>query len=537
MRSMHRPTTFLLAILLCSATAFGQPAPRREPAQPQAAQAPGREVSPAPAPPSGVPAAVPVEKLSTTNGHVVQIEGQQVRYTATAGTLPIRNAAGKAIASMFFVAYTRDGEDARARPVAFLYNGGPGSATVWLHMGSFGPKHVQLAAEGFQPAPPFHLTDNANSLLDVSDLVFVDAIDTGYSRPAPGEDPKQFHGVRGDIRAFGEFIRTYLSRFDRWASPKYLIGESYGTMRSAGMAGELQQQQGIELNGIVLISSVLDYLTKGYASGNDLPYVIFLPTYTATAWYHKKLPADLQADFSRAIQEARAFSTGEYLLALEKGNRLSDAEKATIVQKLARLTGLSPEYIEQSNLRVTDMRFRTELLRSEHKTVGRLDGRFTGMDADAAGERQEYDPANEAIHGAFTAMFNDYVRQELKFDTEMSYPTSGDVRPWSYDDFTNRYLNLADTLRSAMARNPFLKVFVANGYYDFATPFGGTEHTFSHIGFEPAYRDRIQLAYYDAGHMMYIRPSEQKKLKADIARFIQSTRGGQPRGTETSTAR
>jgi carboxypeptidase C (cathepsin A) len=534
---MHKPATFLLAILLCSAAAFGQPAPRREPPQPPAAPAPGRDVSPAPAPPSGVPAAVPVEKLSTTSGHVVQIEGQQVRYTATAGTLPIRNAAGKAIASLFFVAYTRDGEDARARPVAFLYNGGPGSATVWLHMGSFGPKHVQLAAEGFQPAPPFHLTDNANSLLDVSDLVFVDAIDTGYSRPAPGEDPKQFHGVRGDIRAFGEFIRTYLSRFDRWASPKYLIGESYGTMRSAGLAGELQQQHGIELNGIVLISSVLDYLTKGYASGNDLPYVIFLPTYTATAWYHKKLPADLQADFTKAIQEARAFSTGDYLLALEKGNRLPDAEKATIVQKLARLTGLSPEYIEQSNLRVTDMRFRTELLRSEHKTVGRLDGRFTGMDADAAGERQEYDPANEAIHGAFTAMFNDYVRQELKFDTEMSYPTSGDVRPWSYDDFTNRYLNLADTLRSAMARNPFLKVFVANGYYDFATPFGGTEHTFAHIGFEPAYRDRIQLAYYDAGHMMYIRPSEQKKLKADIARFIQSTRGGQPRATETSTAR
>lgn len=529
---MRTSATLVLGILLGTTAAFGQPAQRRQsPQATQATQAPGRELAPAPGP-SSTSATVPVEKLSTTTGHVIQMDGQQVPYTATAGTLPIRDSKGKVTASMFFAAYTRDGEEVSARPLAFLYNGGPGSATIWLHMGSFGPKHVQLGSEGFQPAPPFRLTDNPNSLLDVCDLVFVDAIDTGFSRTAPGEDPKQFHGVRGDIQAFGEFIRTYLSRFDRWASPKYLIGESYGTMRSAGLAGELQSRHGIELNGIVLVSSVLDYLTKGYASGNDLPYVIFLPTYTVTAWYHKKLPADLQADFGKAVQEARAFSTGDYLLALEKGNRLSEAEKTTIVQKLARLTGLSSEYIEQSNLRVTDVRFRTELLRAEHRTVGRLDGRFTGIDADAAAERQEYDPSNEAIKGAFTATFNDYVRQDLKFESDMSYPTSGDVRPWSYDDFENRYLNLADTLRGAMARNPYLKVFVANGYYDFATPFGGTEHTFAHIGFEPTYRDRIELAYYDAGHMMYIRPSEQKKLKADVSRFIQATRGRAVAGTK-----
>lgn len=527
---MRRSAPLLVALLLCTTNAFGQGTPRREAAQ--AVPAPGRELSPTPDSPSRPAGGIPVEKLSTTAGHAIQIDGQQVRYTATAGTLPIRDPKGKVTASMFFAAYTRDGEDVSARPLAFLYNGGPGSATIWLHMGSFGPKHVQLAAEGFQPAPPFRLTDNPNSLLDVCDLIFVDAIDTGFSRTAPGEDPKQFHGVRGDIQAFGEFIRTYLSRFDRWASPKYLIGESYGTMRSAGLAGELQSRHGIELNGIVLVSSVLDYLTKGYASGNDLPYVIFLPTYTVTAWYHKKLPADLQADFGKAVQEARAFSTGDYLLALEKGNRLSEAEKATIVQKLARLTGLSPDYIEQSNLRVSDTRFRTELLRSERKTVGRLDGRFTGLNADAVAERQEYDPSNEAIKGAFTATFNDYVRQDLKFESDLSYPTSGDVRPWSYDDFENRYLNLADTLRGAMARNPYLKVFVANGYYDFATPFGGTEHTFAHIGFEPTYRDRIELAYYDAGHMMYIRPSEQKKLKADVSRFIQATRGKAVAGTK-----
>lgn len=534
---MRRPAVFLIAFVLTAVTVAAQPAPRRPGQQAQPAPAPGREVAPAPAPPASPSSGVPVEKLSTTTGHAIQIDGQAVRYSATAGTLPIRNAAGKPVASMFFVAYTRDGEDPRTRPIAFLYNGGPGSATIWLHLGSFGPKHVQLAPEGFQPAPPFRLTDNPNSLLDVSDLVFVDAVDTGYSRTAPGEDAKQFHGVRADIRAFGEFIRTYLSRFDRWSSPKYLIGESYGTMRSAGLAGELQQQHGIELNGIVLVSSVLDYLTKGYASGNDLPYVIFLPTYTVTAWYHKKLPPDLQADFAKAVQEARTFATGEYLLALQKGNRIGDAEKATIVQKLARLTGLSAEYIERSNLRVSDTRFRTELLRAERRTVGRLDGRFTGIDADAAGERQEYDPSNDAIKGAFTATFNDYVRRELKFETELAYPTSGNVRPWSYDDFENRYLNLADTLRGAMARNPFLKVFVANGYYDFATPFGGTEHTVSHIGFEPTYKERIELAYYDAGHMMYIRPSEQKKMKADLARFIRDTRGAQVRSGEPTAAR
>ncbi len=529
---MPRAVALVLALTLSAAPTFAQPAPRRAPAQQPPVAAPGRDVTP-PVSPQGV---VPVEKLSATTGHLVQIDGRDVRYTATAGTLPIHDPKGKVVASMFFVAYTREGEDARTRPIAFLYNGGPGSATIWLHMGSFGPRHVDLAAEGFQPAPPFTLTDNANSLLDVSDLVFVDAIDTGFSRPAVGEDARQFHGVRGDIQAFGEFIRTYLSRFSRWSSPKYLIGESYGTMRSAGLAGELQERHGIELNGIVLISSVLDYLTKGYASGNDLPYVIFLPTFTATAWYHHKLPPDLQGDFAKAIQEARTFSTTEYLLALEQGNRLSAADRATVVRKLARLTGLSPEYIDQSNLRVTDMRFRTELLRVEHRTVGRLDGRFTGIDADAAGERQEYDPANEAIKGAFTATFNDYVRQELKWESDLAYPTSGAVRPWSYDDFQNRYLNLADTLRGAMARNPFLKVFVANGYYDFATPFGGTEHTVSHIGFEPTYRERIELAYYDAGHMMYIRPSEQKKLKQDLARFITSTRGGRPAAATKPTA-
>jgi carboxypeptidase C (cathepsin A) len=513
-----------VVFILASGPLVAQPQPRR-PEQP--ARTPAQQPAPAPrdleplATPI-VPPAPPVERLSTTS-HAIQVDGRELRYTATAGTLPVRNYGGRPIASMFFVAYTRDGEQVAARPVSFLYNGGPGSASVWLHMGSFGPKRVVMSEEGFQPAPPYRLADNEHTLLDASDLVFVDAIDTGFSRPAPGEDPKQFHGVRGDIQAFGEFIRTYLSRFDRWSSPKYLIGESYGTMRSAGLAGELQDRHGIELNGIVLVSSILDYMTKGYASGNDLPYALFLPTYTATAWYHKRLPADLQSNLQKALDESRAFAGGEYLVALAKGNCLDPAGEKKVAQTLARLTGLSADYIVQSNLRVTDMRFRVELLRDQRRTVGRLDGRMTGLNADAAGERQEYDPSDLAIKGAYTATFNDYVRRELKWESDQRYPTSGDVRPWSYDEFTNRYLNHADTLRGAMARNPFLKVLVVNGYYDFATPFGATEHTFAHLGFDPTYKERVEMTYYEAGHMMYIRPSEHQKLKQDVARFIKAT--------------
>lgn len=486
---------------------------------PQPVPAKGPETSPQIARPAPMS-----ERLSSTS-HVLRLDGRDIRYTATAGTLPIRDDRGKTLANMFFVAYTLDGEQAPARPLAFLYNGGPGSATIWLHMGSFGPRRVVMAEDGMQPAPPYRLADNGHSLLDVSDLVFVDAVDTGYSRTVDGEDARQFHGVQGDLRAFGEFIRMYLTRFDRWSSPKYLIGESYGTMRSAGLAGELQDRHGIELNGIVLVSSILDYLTKGYAPGNDLPYVLFLPSYTAAAWYHKRLPADLQGNLEHAVAESRKYANGEYLLALAKGNRLTEAEQKQVAQALARLTGLSAQFILQSNLRVADTRFRVELLRDQRRTIGRLDGRMTGLNADAAAERQEYDPSDLAIKGAYTAMFGDYVRRELKYESDERYATRGEVRPWSYDQFTNSYLNLTDTLRGAMARHPFLKVLVVNGYYDFATPFGATEHTFAHLAFDAAITDRVQMTYYQAGHMMYIRPSEHAKLKQDVARFINATSG------------
>jgi carboxypeptidase C (cathepsin A) len=299
------------------------------------------------------------------------------------------------------------------------------------------------------------------------------------------------------------------------------------------LANELQQTHGIELNGIVLISSILDYMTKGYVPGNNTPYAVFLPTFTATAWHHKKLPSDLQSlPLKAAVEQSRQFAWGEYTAALMKGNRLPEAERKAIAQKVSRFSGLSAEFIEQANLRVSDQRFRKELLRDRRVMVGRLDGRFTGLDADAAGEVQEFDPSNTALQGAYTAMFGDYVRGELKWESDLKYDTSGAVRPWSYDDFSNKYLNLIDELRETMARNPHLRVLVANGYYDFATPFSGTEYSFAHLGFEQTYKDRVEMTYYEAGHMMYIRPSELKRLKEDVARFIRASAGG---GRATTT--
>jgi len=391
-------------------------------------------------------------------------------------------------------------------------------------MGSFAPKHVEMAAEGFQPAPPYHLVDNENSLLDVTDMVFVDAIDTGYSRVVSGVNNQQFHGVRGDLRSFGEFINNYLKAYSRFPSPKYLIGESYGTIRSAGLAQELQNRHGIELNGITLVSSLLTYQTLSPAPQNDVAYASHLETYTAVAWFHKKLPADLAGDLKKAVDASRDFAFGEYLTALAKGNRATPAERKAIAAKLARLTGLSQDYVEKANLRIDPGRFRKELLRDRRLVVGRLDGRFTSVERDAAGETDEFDLSNSALQGPYTALFQDYVKNELKWESDLHYPSSGNVRPWSWDEFTNSYMDMTEPLRSAMSHNPFLKILVNIGYYDMATVMGGAEYNFAHLGYDPTFTDRVSFTYYETGHMIYIRPSEHKKLKADIARFIQNTR-------------
>jgi carboxypeptidase C (cathepsin A) len=485
--------------------------------------APQAPATPADSTPRVETAGAAEEKISQTP-HTLRLDGRDIKYTATTGTLPIRLDNGQVAARMFFVAYTRDGEDAKTRPVSFLYNGGPGAATIWLHMGSFGPKRVEMAAEGFQPAPPYRLVDNENSLLDVTDLVFVDAVDTGYSRAVSGVDNKQFHGVRGDLRAFGEFINGYLKAYSRFPSPKYLIGESYGTIRSAGLAQELQNRHGIELNGITLVSSLLTYQTIAPSPQNDVAYASHLETYTATAWYHKKLPADLSADLKKAVDASREFAFGEYLTALAKGNRATPAERKATAQRLARLTGLSVDYVERSNLRVDPGRFRKELLRDRRLVIGRLDGRFTSTEGDAVNDSDEFDLSNSALQGPYTAMFQDYVKNDLKWESELHYPTSGNVYPWDWNEFQNGYMDMTEPLRSAMSHNPNLKILVNIGYYDMATVMGGAEYNFAHLGYDPTFTDRVSFTYYEAGHMIYIRPSEHKKLKADIAKFIQGTR-------------
>ncbi len=482
---------------------------------------PTPEASAHPADARPAPAAVDNYKQTP---HTGKFGGQTVAYTATAGTMVLKSAALKPRANVFFVAYTKDGVPAGSRPIAFAYNGGPGSASVFVHMGLFGPRRVQMADDGFQPAPPYELVDNQDSILDVAEVVVIDAVTTGWSRMVEGEEGKNFHGVAQDIEAFSDFIRLYLERFNRWASPKYLMGESYGTVRSAGVSADLQARHGIELNGIVLISSVIDFSTLSEAPGNELNYASFLPTYTADAWYHKRLGPELQGmDLRKALDESRQFVWGEYMTALVKGSRLTAAERKDMAGKVAKFTGLSATFVEEANLRVSPARFRKELLRDQRQTVGRLDGRYTGLDRDAAGESQEFDPSNSALQGAYTALFSEYAKNELKWESDLPYVTSANVRPWQYDQ--GRYLNLVDNLRTAMARNPFLNVMVVNGYYDMATPFAGSEYTFDHLGYEKTYADRVSFTYYEGGHMMYIRPNMLKALKDDIAAFVKRTQG------------
>jgi carboxypeptidase C (cathepsin A) len=463
------------------------------------------------------------DKISTTQ-HSVSIGGQIISYTARAGTIIMRDEEGKPRASFFFTSYTKDGADPSRRPVTYTFNGGPGSASVWLHMGAFGPKRVVYADdEGHASKPPYRTVDNEGSILDVTDLVFIDPVTTGYSRAIPFADASKFHGVDSDIQSVGEFIRLWTTRYSRWSSPKFLAGESYGTTRAAGLSGWLGQQ-GFYLNGIVLISSILNFETASFDSGNDLGYELFLPTYTAIAWYHKRLPTDLQSGtLEHAVAESEQFALGEYTHALMQSDRLSDQDRRDVAAKLARLTGLSPEYIERTNLRVRIDRFDKELLRGQRRIVGRLDGRFVGIDKDAAGESTEFDPSYAAIFGEYTAVVNDYVRRELKFDSDLPYEIlTGKVRPWTYERAQNRYVDVAETLRGAIAQNPFMKVFVANGYYDLATPFAATRYTFARMQLDPELRKNVSMDYFETGHMVYIDRKAQARLKKDVDEFIRA---------------
>lgn len=457
-----------------------------------------------------------------SNEHKIAIQGKTIDYLAQAGTLPIKNDKGEVTARMFHIAYLKKGEDVATRPVLFAFNGGPGSSSVWLHLGIFGPKRIKLNDDGSLPKPPFALEDNVESLLDVTDLVFIDPVSTGFSRPASGKDAKEFHGVEGDLRSVAEFIRLWLTRHQRWASPKLIGGESYGTTRAAGLASMLQSSHGITLNGVVLISAVLNFQTIRFDDGNDLPFALFLPSYTATAWYHKKLSPEMQQkSLAEVTQEARLFAVGDYHKALLQGHSMKDAERTNIAARLAQLTGLSEDYVQRANLRIDAMRFMKELLRDKRESVGRYDSRLKSTDYDADREMPNFDASYAAVQGPYTQALNHYLRHTLKYEADLPYKIlTSDVQPWDYGTARNRYLNHASMLSSAMTQNQHLKVFLANGYYDLATPFHAAEYTIAHLGANPKLGARISSSYYEAGHMMYIHKESRLKLKQDLTKFI-----------------
>ncbi len=466
------------------------------------------------------------EEQTSTTLHELTVRGSTFPYRATAGDLLMKNEKGEDKARIFYTAYERlDIAEDVQRPITFCFNGGPGSSSVWLHLGVLGPKRVVVDEDGNPFPPPYELIDNQYSILDTTDLVFIDPVTTGYSRPAEDQDPGQFHGLQNDLQWVAEFIRLYTTRNERWDSPKFLAGESYGTTRAAGLAGRLQQNHGMYLNGLMLISSILDFQTARFDVGNDLPYVLFLPTYTATAFYHGQLEPELQEDLSKTLEEVEAFAIGEYASALLLGDRLPAEEQTAIAQKLARYTGLSQQYVESSNLRIRIHRFCKELRRDERITVGRLDSRFTASDRDAAGESYEFDPSYAAIQGVFTGSLNHYLRHDLGYESDLPYEIlTGRVHPWSYAQFENSYVNMADTLRGAITRNPALKVYVANGYYDLATPYFATRHTFDHLGLEPHLRGNVSMGYFESGHMMYIHEESLVELHAQLEKFLEESR-------------
>ncbi|MDQ6861249.1 MAG: peptidase S10 [Verrucomicrobiota bacterium] len=428
-------------------------------------------------------------------------------------------------AKVFYVAYQRIdvGDDPSKRPITFSFNGGPGSASVWLHLGALGPRRTELTERGEAPLAPYRLVDNEATWLDATDLVFIDPVSTGFSRSAPGEDAKQFHGYKEDLASVGDFIRLYTSRNTRWASPKFIIGESYGTTRAAGLSDYLQERYGFYVNGIILVSSILDFSTARFAPGNDRPYSLFLPTYTAAAWYHKKLPQDLQSKpLADVLRESESFASNEYLLALDRGDQLNDNQRQELAASLARLTGLPAEMIAQSNFRIPARRFFFDLLKDKNRSIGRYDARFTGIRYEPGTEEYDFDPSYEAVLGPYSAMMNDYLRRELKFESDLPYEMIADVRPWNYANVAqNQYLNVAEDLRKAMSRNPYLKLWVCCGYYDLATPYYAAEHTLHGMLLDPSIRDNLRMTFYEAGHMIYINHPSLLQFRNDAGAFIQ----------------
>ncbi len=458
--------------------------------------------------------------------HSIKIGEKTIKYTVHTGTIVLKHEEDEkdpqSKATIFFISYTKnDVEDKHKRPMMFSFNGGPGSSSVWLHLGMLGPKRVQVE-DGNENLlhPPYNLINNNYSILDVTDLCFIDPVGTGYSRSVEGEKADQFYEVKADIEAVGEFIRLYTTRYDRWTSPKFLIGESYGTTRAAGLSGHLQDRHGLYLNGIILVSSVLDFSTWN----TDMGPRLLLPTLTAASWYHNMLDADLQQDLEKTMEQVREFCDTELLYAYNKGDSLMGDERKKIIGKLKRFTGLSEEYIENVNLRLSVGPFNKELLRNKKRTIGRLDSRYLGIDRDAGGGTFSHDPSMTAIRGPYTATLNTYVRSELKFETDLNYEILGGLHEkWTFKpQFYAQGLNVAETLRDAISKNSALKVHIMNGYYDMATPFHATEYTFNHLGLDQSLRNNITMSYYDAGHMMYIKESCMPKIREEVLKFLES---------------
>jgi len=459
--------------------------------------------------------------------HQITMNGKLLKYTAHVGRLPIKRGDGKIEAEMFFEAYMLDGQDAATRPLIFAFNGGPGSASVWLHMGALGPRRVVLEPEGFMPPAPYKVEDNQNTILDKSDLVMVDAIGTGFSRAENKELFKKFWGVKGDIEAFGEFIRLFITRYERWSSPLYLLGESYGTTRAAGVAGHLADR-GISFNGITLLSTVLNFETLVDTKTNDEAYIFLIPTFMNIAAYHHKLAPDLTADMNKARQEAEQWASGEYAQALAKGDAISPEERKTVIEHMARYTGINKDIIDQANLRIDVPKFTHYLLIDQKLRVGRLDGRFTGPDPDGLLDTDFYDPTSSAILPAYTSVFNNYVRTELGYKTDMPYYTfaqGAGTAHWEWGSAIEGFPDTATALREAMAKNPYMKVLVMEGYYDLATPYYAANYTIDHLNLGQKYRDNVSFATYEAGHMVYLPIAGVKKMKADEAGFIDKSLG------------
>ncbi|MEP7075446.1 MAG: peptidase S10 [Acidobacteriota bacterium] len=496
----------------------------------QAPGMPGGQGAPHPTPDGAQaqtrPAATPEpkEEPPIVTKHSVHVGSKTLNYTVTTGFMPLKNAvSGETEARIFFMAYTLDGAT-ETRPLMFSFNGGPGSASVWLHMGAIGPRRVKMMDDGMMPPPPFEIEDNQQTWLEQTDLVFIDPVGTGYSRATKPELAAKYFGVRGDIESVGEFIRLYLGRYERWSSPLYLVGESYGTTRASGLSDFLFEH-GIGLNGIVLISTVMNFQTLRFANNNDLPLVLILPSYATTAWYHKRLSPEMQAKpVAQIAREAENFAANEFAPAMLRIDALSGQEKQNLLDKFSMYTGLSKSFVDNNNFRIELDKFNKELMRDQRRTTGRLDGRFLGIDRDAGGSEPDTDPSMNAIRPPYTAVFNDYVRRELGYRSDVEYYILGGgiTAPWNWNT-SNGYADTSIPLKDAMAKNPYMKIMIACGYYDMATPFYAAEYTVSALNLDPSLRKNISFQYYESGHMVYLEKNSLKKLHDDVASFIASS--------------